>query len=199
MIAADDQQSAFQLCTRLSRTCSHPTACMPTTNGRAARYSSGSGGACAESRSRRARRRWRACSAAACRGCARTSTSPTPATSYSATPARWPRGHRVEAARLALPQRPLARLARVKEPGGPGGETGSGRRLGTVMPGLCIMIAGVALLGCGDAMTYTLYRNSPIIPDARLHVATFRFRRWRAIQQRELPSSARPVSAAAGR
>jgi hypothetical protein len=31
-----------------------------------------------------------------------------------------------------------------------------------VIPGLCIMIAGVAMLGCGDAMTYTLYRNSPI-------------------------------------
>ena len=41
------------------------------------------------------------------------------------------------------------------------------------MPGLCIMIAGIVLLGCGDAVTYTLYRNSPVIPDARLHVATF--------------------------
>jgi hypothetical protein len=41
------------------------------------------------------------------------------------------------------------------------------------MSGLCIMIAGVALLGCGDAVTYTLYRNLFVIPDARLHVATF--------------------------
>jgi hypothetical protein len=41
------------------------------------------------------------------------------------------------------------------------------------MQGLCIMIAGIVLLGCGDAVTYTLYRNSPVIPDARLHVATF--------------------------
>ena len=41
------------------------------------------------------------------------------------------------------------------------------------MSGLCIMIAGIALLGCGDAITYTLYRNSVPIPDARLHVATF--------------------------
>jgi hypothetical protein len=31
----------------------------------------------------------------------------------------------------------------------------------------------ILLLGCGDAVTYTLYRNSPVIPDARLHVATF--------------------------
>jgi hypothetical protein len=35
------------------------------------------------------------------------------------------------------------------------------------------MIAGIVLLGCGDAVIYTLYRNSPVIPDARLHVATF--------------------------
>jgi hypothetical protein len=41
------------------------------------------------------------------------------------------------------------------------------------MSGLCIMIAGIALLGCGDAVTYTLYRDSVVIPDARLHVATF--------------------------
>jgi hypothetical protein len=35
------------------------------------------------------------------------------------------------------------------------------------------MIAGIGLLGCGDAVTYTLYRNSAVIPDARLHIATF--------------------------
>ena len=32
------------------------------------------------------------------------------------------RGHRVEAARLALPFRPLEGLAQDEEPGGPGGE-----------------------------------------------------------------------------
>ena len=41
------------------------------------------------------------------------------------------------------------------------------------MLGLCIMIAGVALLGCSDATVYTLYRNSVVIENARLHVATF--------------------------
>ena len=34
------------------------------------------------------------------------------------------------------------------------------RRLGAVILGLCIMVAGVALLGCSDATVYTLYRNS---------------------------------------
>jgi hypothetical protein len=42
-----------------------------------------------------------------------------------------------------------------------------------VMLGLCIMVAGVALLGCSDATVYTLYRNSVVIENARLHVATF--------------------------
>jgi hypothetical protein len=42
-----------------------------------------------------------------------------------------------------------------------------------VMRGLCIMIAGIALLGCGDTVTYTLYRNSVVLENARLHVATF--------------------------
>ena len=42
-----------------------------------------------------------------------------------------------------------------------------------MMLGLCIMIAGIALLGCGDAVTYTLYRNSVVLENARLHVATF--------------------------
>jgi hypothetical protein len=41
------------------------------------------------------------------------------------------------------------------------------------MPGLCIMIAGVTLLGCGNAATYTLYRNSVVLENARIHVATF--------------------------
>jgi hypothetical protein len=41
------------------------------------------------------------------------------------------------------------------------------------MLGLCIMVAGVALLGCSDATVYTLYRNSVVIENARLHVATF--------------------------
>jgi hypothetical protein len=41
------------------------------------------------------------------------------------------------------------------------------------MSGLCIMIAGVALLGCSDSAVYTLYRNSLVIENARLHVATF--------------------------
>jgi hypothetical protein len=45
--------------------------------------------------------------------------------------------------------------------------------VGDMMPGLCIMIAGIALVGCGDAVTYTLYRNSVVVPGARLHVATF--------------------------
>jgi hypothetical protein len=65
------------------------------------------------------------------------------------------------------------------------------------MSGLCIMIAGIALLGCGDAITYTLYRN----PDPRRKTARrdFRFSRWRGIQQRELSTSPRPVSAAARR
>ena len=39
--------------------------------------------------------------------------------------------------------------------------------------GLCIMVAGVALLGCSDAAVYTLYRNSVAIENAKLHVATF--------------------------
>jgi hypothetical protein len=41
------------------------------------------------------------------------------------------------------------------------------------MPSLCIMIAGVTLLGCDNAVTYTLYRNSVVMEDARIHVATF--------------------------
>ena len=41
------------------------------------------------------------------------------------------------------------------------------------MLGLCIMIAGVALLGCSVATVYTLCRNSVVIENARLHVATF--------------------------
>ena len=39
------------------------------------------------------------------------------------------RGHRLEAARLALPLRPLAGLAQVQEPGGAGGQAGGGRGL----------------------------------------------------------------------
>jgi hypothetical protein len=41
------------------------------------------------------------------------------------------------------------------------------------MSGLCLMIAGTVLLGCGDARTYTLYRNSVVLENARIHVATF--------------------------
>ena len=41
------------------------------------------------------------------------------------------------------------------------------------MSGLCIMIGGVVLFGCGDATAYTLYRSSLVIENARLHVATF--------------------------
>jgi hypothetical protein len=35
------------------------------------------------------------------------------------------------------------------------------------------MIAGTALLGCNDAVVYTLYRDSLAVENARLHVATF--------------------------
>jgi hypothetical protein len=42
-----------------------------------------------------------------------------------------------------------------------------------VMSGLCIVIAGIVLLGCSDAAVYTLYRNSVAMEGARLHVATF--------------------------
>lgn len=41
------------------------------------------------------------------------------------------------------------------------------------MSGLCIMIAGAVLLGCSDGAVYTLYRNSLVMENARLHVATF--------------------------
>jgi hypothetical protein len=45
--------------------------------------------------------------------------------------------------------------------------------MGAVMFGLCIVIAGIVLLGCSDAAVYTLYRNSVAMEGARLHVATF--------------------------
>jgi hypothetical protein len=45
--------------------------------------------------------------------------------------------------------------------------------MGGIMPSLCIMISGIALLGCSDAAVYTLYRNSPLMENTRLHVATF--------------------------
>jgi len=35
---------------------------------------------------------------------------------FSSTPARWPGGHRVEAARLALPLRPLPDWLKFKNP-----------------------------------------------------------------------------------
>jgi hypothetical protein len=41
------------------------------------------------------------------------------------------------------------------------------------MSGLCIMIGGVVLFGCADATVFTLYRNSLMTENARLHVATF--------------------------
>jgi hypothetical protein len=41
------------------------------------------------------------------------------------------------------------------------------------MSGICIMIGGIVLLGCGDATAYTLYRSSLVMENARLHVATF--------------------------
>ena len=41
------------------------------------------------------------------------------------------------------------------------------------MLGICIMIGGVVLLGCGDGTAYTLYRTSVVMENARLHVATF--------------------------
>jgi len=46
-----------------------------------------------------------------------------------------------------------------------------------------LMLAALMLSGCGDSGTYTLYRNSPVLPglpnaspkpqDIRIHVATF--------------------------
>jgi hypothetical protein len=41
------------------------------------------------------------------------------------------------------------------------------------MLGICIMIGGVVLLGCGESTVYTLYRNSLVMENARLHVGTF--------------------------
>jgi len=48
---------------------------------------------------------------------------------FAADHQAWPRGHRVEAARLALSVWAVARLAEDEEPEGTGGEAGSGRGL----------------------------------------------------------------------
>ena len=41
------------------------------------------------------------------------------------------------------------------------------------MSGICIIIGGLVLLGCGDATAYTLYRNAMLSENARVHIATF--------------------------
>ena len=92
---------------------------------------------CGGSRSRCARRRWPA-------SCARAATGvrlnehlehPDGALVFAARLQDGRRGHRVEAARLALPLGPLAGLAEVQEPGGACGEAGGGRGLGKMREG----------------------------------------------------------------
>jgi hypothetical protein len=67
------------------------------------------------------------------------------------------------------------------------------------MLGFCIMVAGVALLGCSDATVYTLYRNSVVIENARLHVATFDTADGEPYNSENCQAARGPVSAAAGR
>ena len=44
---------------------------------------------------------------------------------------------------------------------------------------LLVLALSILLVACGNSEPYTLYRGSPIIENARIHIATFDANDWR--------------------